>query len=72
MENAEAETSNGKPSAAVVQEYLVEAYETKVAEKKKLLVPISLVHVKDSKEQVGQNNIQYYFLEDSKNVGMTV
>ncbi|XP_061372103.1 ABC transporter G family member 22 isoform X1 [Gastrolobium bilobum] len=42
--NAEAETQNGKPSAAVVQEYLVEAYETRVAEieKKKLMVPIPL------------------------------
>ncbi|GAU17543.1 hypothetical protein TSUD_340870, partial [Trifolium subterraneum] len=44
MGNAETETSNGKPSAAAVQEYLAEAYETKVAEaeKKKLMVPIPL------------------------------
>lgn len=44
MGNAETETSNGKPSAAVIQEYLVEAYETRVAEteKKKLMVPIPL------------------------------
>ncbi|XP_059646546.1 ABC transporter G family member 22 isoform X2 [Cornus florida] len=42
MGNSERETSNGKPSPAVVHEYLVEAYETRVAEneKKKLLVPI--------------------------------
>ncbi|KAL4277228.1 hypothetical protein AHAS_Ahas20G0286200 [Arachis hypogaea] len=41
---SEAETRNGKPSPALVQEYLVEAYETRVAEieKKKLLVPIPL------------------------------
>ncbi|WJX79625.1 ABC transporter G member 22 [Trifolium repens] len=44
MGNAETETFNGKPSAASVQEYLAEAYETKVAEteKKKLMVPIPL------------------------------
>ncbi|XP_027350659.1 ABC transporter G family member 22 isoform X2 [Abrus precatorius] len=44
MENAEAETRNGKPSAAAVQEYLVEAYETQVAktEKTKLMIPIPL------------------------------
>uniref|UniRef100_A0A6N2NJ51 ABC transporter domain-containing protein n=1 Tax=Salix viminalis TaxID=40686 RepID=A0A6N2NJ51_SALVM len=42
--NSKAETTNGKPSPAVVHEYLVEAYETRVAEKekKKLLVPIPL------------------------------
>ncbi|KAJ6425695.1 hypothetical protein OIU84_026301 [Salix udensis] len=42
--NSKAETINGKPSPAVVHEYLVEAYETRVAEKekKKLLVPIPL------------------------------
>ncbi|KAI5560668.1 hypothetical protein POPTR_016G065900v4 [Populus trichocarpa] len=42
--NSEAETRNGKPSPAVVHEYLVEAYETRVAdkEKKKLMVPIPL------------------------------
>ncbi|KAL6145418.1 hypothetical protein ACLB2K_056106 [Fragaria x ananassa] len=44
MENSEADTRNGKPSPAVVHEYLVEAYETRVAdeEKKKLMVPIPL------------------------------
>ncbi|KAJ6316547.1 hypothetical protein OIU78_019764 [Salix suchowensis] len=42
--NSKAETTNGKPSPAVVHEYLVEAYETRVAdkEKKKLMVPIPL------------------------------
>ncbi|KAK7244753.1 hypothetical protein RIF29_39579 [Crotalaria pallida] len=42
--NAQAETRNGKPSPALVQEYLVESYENRVAEieKKKLLVPIPL------------------------------
>lgn len=40
--NSERETRNGKPSPAVVHEYLVEAYETRVAEdeKKKLRVPL--------------------------------
>ncbi|KHN10345.1 ABC transporter G family member 27 [Glycine soja] len=44
MGNAEAETLNGKPSPAVVHEYLVEAYETRVAEteKKRLMVPIPI------------------------------
>ncbi|KAG2686788.1 hypothetical protein I3843_09G024200 [Carya illinoinensis] len=44
MGNSEAEIRNRKPSPAVVHEYLVEAYETRVAEneKKKLLVPIPL------------------------------
>ncbi|CAK7342141.1 unnamed protein product [Dovyalis caffra] len=43
-ENSDAETRCGKPSPAVVHEYLVEAYETRVAdqEKKKLMVPIPL------------------------------
>ncbi|XP_062165851.1 ABC transporter G family member 22 isoform X2 [Alnus glutinosa] len=43
-ENSETETRNGKPSPTVVHEYLVEAYETRVAEKekKKLMVPIPL------------------------------
>ncbi|KAK7396797.1 hypothetical protein VNO78_17956 [Psophocarpus tetragonolobus] len=42
--SAEAETSNGKPSASVVQEYLVEAYDSRVAEieKTKLMVPVPL------------------------------
>ncbi|KAF8403415.1 hypothetical protein HHK36_011518 [Tetracentron sinense] len=44
MENSETETRNGKPSPAIVHEYLVEAYETRVAdkEKKKLLTPIPM------------------------------
>ncbi|XP_035545601.1 ABC transporter G family member 22-like isoform X2 [Juglans regia] len=44
MGNSDAEIQNGKPSPAVVHEYLVEAYETRVAEneKKKLLIPIPL------------------------------
>lgn len=44
MENSDADTRNGKPSPAVVHEYLVEAYETRVAdkEKKNLMVPLSL------------------------------
>ncbi|CAL0310560.1 unnamed protein product [Lupinus luteus] len=42
--NAEIETRNGKPSPALVQEYLVESYETRVAEieKKRLMVPTPL------------------------------
>ncbi|KAL5706130.1 hypothetical protein ACHQM5_024338 [Ranunculus cassubicifolius] len=42
--NLETETRNGKPSSTVVHEYLVEAYETKVAEreKKMLMIPISI------------------------------
>ncbi|XP_010248083.1 PREDICTED: ABC transporter G family member 22 isoform X1 [Nelumbo nucifera] len=43
MGNLETETRNGKPSPVVVHEYLVEAYETRVAEeKKKLTVSISI------------------------------
>ncbi|XP_057973441.1 ABC transporter G family member 22 isoform X2 [Malania oleifera] len=44
MGNLETETQNGKPSPAVVHEYLVEAYETRVAEKekKKLMAPIPI------------------------------
>ncbi|XP_042496438.1 ABC transporter G family member 22-like [Macadamia integrifolia] len=44
MGNAETETRNGKPSPTVVHEYLVEAYETRVAEneKKKLMAPIPI------------------------------
>ncbi|XP_061338914.1 ABC transporter G family member 22-like [Gastrolobium bilobum] len=39
--NAEGETRNGKPSIAIVQEYLVEAYETRVAEiEKKIFEPL--------------------------------
>ncbi|XP_010557969.1 PREDICTED: ABC transporter G family member 22-like [Tarenaya hassleriana] len=42
--NSGRETQDGKPSPAVVHEYLVEAYETRVAEeeKKKLMDPIPL------------------------------
>ncbi|XP_051114344.1 ABC transporter G family member 22-like [Andrographis paniculata] len=42
--NPEARTKDGKPAPAVVHEYLVEAYETKVAEaeKKKLMAPIPI------------------------------
>ncbi|KAJ8900034.1 hypothetical protein K2173_024149 [Erythroxylum novogranatense] len=42
--NPDAETRNGKPSPMVVQEYLTEAYETRVAEKekKKLMAPLPL------------------------------
>ncbi|MCL7050140.1 hypothetical protein MKW94_005986 [Papaver nudicaule] len=41
MGNLETQTKKGKPSPAIVHEYLVEAYDTKVAdkEKKKLMVP---------------------------------
>ncbi|KAJ4705444.1 ABC transporter family protein [Melia azedarach] len=44
MENTENDTTNGKPTPAVVHEYLVEAYETRVVEKmkKKLMAPIPL------------------------------
>ncbi|KAL7092326.1 hypothetical protein ACP275_12G159300 [Erythranthe tilingii] len=42
MGNSTAETKSGKPAPAVVHEYLVEAYETRVAEneKKRLRIPI--------------------------------
>ncbi|RZC82703.1 hypothetical protein C5167_045491 [Papaver somniferum] len=41
MGNLETQTRKGKPSPAIVHEYLVEAYDTRVAdkEKKKLMVP---------------------------------
>ncbi|XP_048226254.1 ABC transporter G family member 22 isoform X3 [Ricinus communis] len=44
MGNSDIDTGNGKPSPSVVHEYLVEAYETRVAEmeKKKIMVPIPL------------------------------
>lgn len=44
MENAQRETRNGKPTPAIVHEYLVESYETRVAEneKKKLSVPLPI------------------------------
>ncbi|XP_074351255.1 ABC transporter G family member 22-like isoform X2 [Apium graveolens] len=49
--NSERETKNGKPSPAVVHEYLVESYETRVAEneKKRLLVPIPVAEEIKSK-----------------------
>ncbi|KAJ1392752.1 P-loop containing nucleoside triphosphate hydrolase [Sesbania bispinosa] len=69
MGNAEAETRNGKPSAAVVQEYLVEAYETRVAEteKKKLMIPIPLDEELKSKicsrkRQWGASWFEQYFI----------
>ncbi|KAL3379306.1 hypothetical protein AABB24_000157 [Solanum stoloniferum] len=42
--NSDTETRNGKPSPAIVHEYLVEAYETRVAEneKKKLMAPMMI------------------------------
>ncbi|XAR69841.1 hypothetical protein NMG60_11001577 [Bertholletia excelsa] len=44
MGNSDRETRNGKPSPTVIHEYLVEAYETLVAEneKKKLMAPIPI------------------------------
>ncbi|PKI42952.1 hypothetical protein CRG98_036750 [Punica granatum] len=67
MGNAETQTRSGKPSPAVVHEYLVEAYEARVAEneKKKLLVPIPLDEelkskVVSSKRQWGTNWWQQY------------
>ncbi|KAJ7975913.1 ABC transporter family protein [Quillaja saponaria] len=51
MGNTETETTNGKPSPAVVHEYLVEAYETRVAnmEKKKLLAAVPMEDAQKSK-----------------------
>ncbi|KVI00046.1 hypothetical protein Ccrd_021705, partial [Cynara cardunculus var. scolymus] len=42
--NSQRETKNGKPTPAVVHDYLVEAYETRVAEetKKELMIPTPL------------------------------
>lgn len=44
MGNSETETTNGKPHPAMIHEYLVEAYESRVAEKekRKLMVPIPI------------------------------
>ncbi|CAI9097538.1 OLC1v1033992C1 [Oldenlandia corymbosa var. corymbosa] len=44
MGNSEMETRNGRPSPAIVHEFLVEAYETRVAEneKKKLMIPLQI------------------------------
>ncbi|KAI4300612.1 hypothetical protein L6164_033968 [Bauhinia variegata] len=67
MGNAETETRNGKPSPAVVHEYLVEAYETRVAEteKKKLMVPLPLDEevkskVSSSKREWGASWFEQY------------
>ncbi|XP_012468095.1 ABC transporter G family member 22 isoform X2 [Gossypium raimondii] len=67
MENSETETGNGKPPPAVVHEYLVEAYESRVAdtEKKKLLAPLPLDEelkskVSSSKRQWGASWWQQY------------
>uniref|UniRef100_A0A7C8YEE4 Adenosinetriphosphatase n=2 Tax=Opuntia streptacantha TaxID=393608 RepID=A0A7C8YEE4_OPUST len=42
--NSESETTNGKPSPGTIHEYLVEAYESRVAEKekKKLMAPVPI------------------------------
>ncbi|KAL2503142.1 ABC transporter G family member 22 [Forsythia ovata] len=44
MDHSETETKSGKPAPAVVHEYLVEAYDTRVAEseKKKLMEPLPI------------------------------
>ncbi|XP_026447181.1 ABC transporter G family member 22-like isoform X4 [Papaver somniferum] len=44
MDDSTRETKNGKPSPTVIHEYLVEAYETRVAEKEKqkLIAPIPI------------------------------
>ncbi|XP_021288981.1 ABC transporter G family member 22-like isoform X1 [Herrania umbratica] len=67
MENSEAETRNGKPPPAVVHEYLVEAYESRVAEneKKRLMTPLPLdeelkLKVSSSKRQWGASWWQQY------------
>nr|AIU41652.1 ABC transporter family protein [Hevea brasiliensis] len=69
MENSDNETRNGKPSPAVVHDYLVEAYETRVAEneKKKLMVPIPLdeevkLKVSSPKRQWGASWWEQYTL----------
>ncbi|XVE75825.1 hypothetical protein DITRI_Ditri12bG0122900 [Diplodiscus trichospermus] len=67
MGNSETETRNGKPPPAVVHEYLVEAYESRVAEneKKKLMTPLPLdeelkLKVSSSKRQWGASWWQQY------------
>ncbi|XVF07483.1 hypothetical protein REPUB_Repub06bG0143000 [Reevesia pubescens] len=67
MGNSETETRNGKPPPAVVHEYLVEAYESKVAEneKKKLMAPLPLdeelkLKVSSSKREWGASWWQQY------------
>ncbi|ESR43242.1 hypothetical protein CICLE_v10011143mg [Citrus x clementina] len=66
-ENSENDTANGKPTPAIVHEYLVEAYETRVAEneKKKLMAPIPLdeeikAKVSSPKRNWGASWIQQY------------
>ncbi|XVF76027.1 hypothetical protein PTKIN_Ptkin13bG0234700 [Pterospermum kingtungense] len=67
MGNSETETRNGKPPPEVVHEYLVEAYESRVAdnEKKKLMNPLPLdeelkLKVSSSKRQWGASWWQQY------------
>ncbi|XWS59337.1 hypothetical protein CRYUN_Cryun08bG0113200 [Craigia yunnanensis] len=67
MGNSETETRNGKPPPAVVHEYLVEAYESRVAdnETKKLMTPLPLdeelkLKVSSSKRQWGASWWQQY------------
>ncbi|KAK8504457.1 hypothetical protein V6N12_030553 [Hibiscus sabdariffa] len=67
MGNSEVETGNGKPPPAVVHEYLVEAYESRVAEseKRKLMAPLPLDEelkskVSSSKRQWGASWWQQY------------
>ncbi|XP_050226949.1 ABC transporter G family member 22-like isoform X1 [Mercurialis annua] len=67
MGNSDTQTINGKPSPAVVHEYLVEAYETRVAEmeKKKIMNPIPLeeevkLKVSSRKRQWGTSWWQQY------------
>ncbi|OMO68667.1 ABC transporter-like protein [Corchorus olitorius] len=67
MGNSETETRNGKPPPAVVHEYLVEAYEAKLAdeEKKNLMSPLPLdeelkLKVSSTKRQWGASWWQQY------------
>ncbi|KAE8735165.1 ABC transporter G family member 22 [Hibiscus syriacus] len=67
MGNSEASTRNGKPQPSVVHEYLVEAYESRVAdsEKRKLMTPLPLDEdlkskVSSSKRQWGASWWQQY------------
>ncbi|KAJ6914498.1 hypothetical protein NC651_016691 [Populus alba x Populus x berolinensis] len=73
--NSDAGKRNGKPSPAVVHEYLVEAYETRVAvkEKKKLMVPIPLdeevkAKVSSLKRQWGASWWQQYTILFSRGI----
>ncbi|XP_052176923.1 ABC transporter G family member 22 isoform X2 [Diospyros lotus] len=67
MGNSEREPANGKPSPAVVHEYLVEAYETRVAdnEKKKHMIPLPIdeelkLKVHASKREWGASWLQQF------------